>query len=164
MRLCSTGGSSNEETRQASTTDHHLLDARICSTSKLNRRYNRDLIMRIGELARRSGISERMLRYYEQEGLLRPIRTESGYRDYSAGDVKTAQRIRSLSATGFKIEIISILLPSILDIEPCFLPSEEVRAALRQEVEKLDEKLRHLNESRHIVVGYLKKAEASGSG
>lgn len=119
--------------------------------------------MRIGELARRTGISERMLRYYEQEGLLRPARTASGYREYGDGDIKTAKRIRSLSTTGFKIEIIRILLPSILDIEPCFLANEEVLTALRHEVDKLDEQLRHISESRTIVAGYLKKAEASNA-
>ncbi|WP_213992246.1 MerR family transcriptional regulator [Sodalis sp. dw_96] len=116
--------------------------------------------MKIGELARRTGVSERMLRYYEQEGLLQPVRTESGYRDYGAAQIQAAQRIRMLSAAGLKIETIRILLPCILDNQPRFVPCNEVRAALRQEVEKLDEKLRNLGESRQIVASFLDGVEA----
>ncbi|MCL2892585.1 MerR family transcriptional regulator [Brenneria tiliae] len=115
--------------------------------------------MRIGELARRTGVSERMLRYYEQEGLLQPARTDAGYRDYGNAEVQVAQRIRILSAAGLKIETIRILLPCILDNQPRFEPCKEVRAALRQEVEKLDEKLRDLGESRQIVASFLNGVE-----
>lgn len=119
--------------------------------------------MRIGELARRTGVSERMLRYYEQEGLLQPARTDSGYRDYGNAEIQVAQRIRMLSAAGLKIETIRILLPCILDNQPRFEPCKEVRAALRQEVEKLDERLRDLGESRTIVASFLNSVEADGS-
>jgi hypothetical protein len=43
--------------------------------------------MRIGELRRRTGVSERLLRYYEEQGLLRPQRRPSGYREYDDSDV-----------------------------------------------------------------------------
>lgn len=119
--------------------------------------------MRIGELACRTGVSERMLRYYEQEGLLKPARTDAGYRDYGNAEVQVAQRIRMLSAAGLKIETIRILLPCILDNQPRFVPCQEVRAALRHEVEKLDEKLRDLGESRQIVASFL-NGVAAGSG
>lgn len=117
--------------------------------------------MRIGELARRTGISERMLRYYDQERLLQPLRTESGYRDYGDAEIQAAQRIRMLSAAGLKIDTIRILLPCMLDNQPRFVPCNEVRAALRREVEKLDEKLRGLGESRHIVARFLEGVEAA---
>lgn len=116
--------------------------------------------MRIGELARRTGVSERMLRYYEQEGLLQPARTDAGYRDYGNAEVQIAQRIRILSAAGLKIETIRILLPCILDNQPRFEPCKEVRAALRREVEKMDEKLRDLGESRQIVANFLNGVES----
>ncbi|KLD74856.1 MerR family transcriptional regulator [Xanthomonas hyacinthi] len=111
--------------------------------------------MKIGELARQTGVSERMLRYYEQEGLLQPARTESGYRNYGEAEVETARRIRLLSAAGLKIETIRVLLPCMLGDQPTFAPCREVRAALHREVEKLDEKLRGLSESRKIVKSYL---------
>ncbi|TCL03131.1 MerR family transcriptional regulator [Sodalis ligni] len=118
--------------------------------------------MRIGELARRTGVSERMLRYYEQAGLLQPERKESGYRDYGAAQIQAAQRIRMLSAAGLKIETIRILLPCIMDNLPRFEPCREVRAALRYEVDKLDEKLHNLEESRKIVAGFLNDVEGVG--
>jgi len=117
--------------------------------------------MRIGELAQCTRISERMLRYYEQEGLLQPARTGSGYRDYGDAEVQVAQRIRMLSAAGLKIETIRILLPCMVDNRPIFEPCKEVRAALRQEVEKLDEKLRDLGQSRQIVASFLDSVEAN---
>ena len=52
--------------------------------------------MRIGELSRRTGVNERLLRYYEQQGLLRPERLPSGYRAYRASDVAVVRRIRAL--------------------------------------------------------------------
>lgn len=119
--------------------------------------------MRIGELARRTGISERMLRYYEQEGLLQPARTDAGYRDYGNAEEQVALRIRMLSAAGLKIETIRILLPCILDNQPRFEPCREVQAVLRQEVGKLDEKLRDLSESRRIVASFLRDVEADSS-
>ncbi len=40
--------------------------------------------MKIGELSRRTGVPTRMLRYYEEQGLLRPERADNGYRSYRA--------------------------------------------------------------------------------
>ncbi len=111
--------------------------------------------MRIGELARHTGISERMLRYYEQEGLLRPARTDSGYRDYGEAEIQAAHRIRLLSASGLKIDTIRVLLPCMRGDQPAFEPCQEIVDALRHEIEILDEKLRDLGESRSIVAGYL---------
>jgi len=111
--------------------------------------------MRIGALARHTGVSERMLRYYEQEGLLQPTRTESGYRDYREAEIQAAGRIRMLSASGLKLETIRVLLPCMFGEQPRFKPCNAVRAALRREVERLDSKLRDLGESRQLVASYL---------
>lgn len=111
--------------------------------------------MRIGELARRTGVSERMLRYYEHEGLLKPKRTDSGYRDYSPGEIDAVRRIRVLSSAGLKISNIRMLLPCVLGAAPVFHPCAEVRAALLHEAEKLEAKLSHLSESRQIVASLL---------
>src|SRR4051812_46809193 len=60
--------------------------------------------MRIGELARRSGVSPRALRYYEQNGLIRARRSANGYREYDEADVRLVAEIRSLIAVGFTLE------------------------------------------------------------
>ncbi|MCP2169812.1 MerR family transcriptional regulator [Goodfellowiella coeruleoviolacea] len=71
--------------------------------------------MRIGELARRTGISERALRYYEEQGLLRPARRPSGYRDYDEGAVDTVRDIRTLLAAGLPTALIAELLPCMVN-------------------------------------------------
>ncbi|TMR12212.1 MerR family transcriptional regulator [Nonomuraea turkmeniaca] len=60
--------------------------------------------MRIGELAERTGVSTRSLRYYEQHGLLRARRGSNGYRQYTEDDVKLVTEIRALLAVGFTLE------------------------------------------------------------
>ncbi|GAA0401785.1 MerR family transcriptional regulator [Acrocarpospora corrugata] len=60
--------------------------------------------MRIGELARRAGVSARALRYYEEHGLIRAQRAANGYRDYDEADVGLVAQIRSLMAVGFTLE------------------------------------------------------------
>ncbi|EPC02632.1 hypothetical protein L861_09825 [Litchfieldella anticariensis FP35 = DSM 16096] len=129
------------------------------STVKVNTSIESGEVMKIGELSQRLGISERMLRYYEQEGLLKPARTESGYRDYDENAMLVAKRIGMLSAAGLKLESIRTLLPCILDDQPIFDPCLEVRAALHKEVENLDRKLRDLKESRKIIAGYLRSLD-----
>ncbi|MFJ6456207.1 MerR family DNA-binding transcriptional regulator [Paenarthrobacter sp. NPDC091669] len=49
--------------------------------------------MRIGELATKTSVSVRSLRYYEQQGLLKPQRTASGHRDYATEDERIVLQI-----------------------------------------------------------------------
>lgn len=67
--------------------------------------------MRISELERRTGVSQRLLRYYEEQGLLRPERLPSGYRVYAEDDVTTVEHIRNLLAAGLSTTTIADLLP-----------------------------------------------------
>lgn len=67
--------------------------------------------MTIGELAKRVGVSNRTLRYYDEIGLLAPSRhSPAGYRLYGAGDVARLQQIRSLRQLGFSLEEIRACL------------------------------------------------------
>ncbi|MBB6174669.1 DNA-binding transcriptional MerR regulator [Nocardiopsis mwathae] len=66
--------------------------------------------MRIGELSHRTGVSVRSLLYYEEQGLLSPLRRPSGYRDYTEADIKVVHRIRTLIAAGLNTELIAQVL------------------------------------------------------
>lgn len=69
--------------------------------------------MRIGELARRAGVSVRSLRYYEEQGLLTSERSGSGQRHYTASDVERVQFLQRLYAAGLSSRTIAELLPCV---------------------------------------------------
>jgi DNA-binding transcriptional MerR regulator len=54
--------------------------------------------MRIGELSKRTGVSPRSLRYYEEQGLLTSSRSHAGQRHYSDAEVQRVSLIRQLFA------------------------------------------------------------------
>ncbi|WP_344314277.1 MerR family transcriptional regulator [Fodinicola feengrottensis] len=58
----------------------------------------------IGELAALAGVSTRMLRYYDQQGLLASQRSSNGYRRYDETDLRAVRQIRTLVENGFALE------------------------------------------------------------
>lgn len=117
--------------------------------------------MRIGILSRRTGVSVRMLRYYEQEELLRPDRRPSGYRDYDETDVETVNHIRQLNEAGLKLDIIRRFLPCVTGSRPDFDPCPSLQAAFENEIDSLQEKIARLESSRDLLSGHLKRMMAS---
>lgn len=73
--------------------------------------------MRIGELSARTGVSQRLLRYYEDQGLLAPLRESSGYRQYRDTDIDRVRRIRALLAAGLGTVTIARVLPCTIDTD-----------------------------------------------
>lgn len=67
--------------------------------------------MRIGDLARATGVNARLLRYYEQQGLLPADRSDNGYRHYAPDAVERVGRIRALLASGLPTKLIREVLP-----------------------------------------------------
>ncbi|KOG52086.1 MerR family transcriptional regulator [Streptomyces varsoviensis] len=67
--------------------------------------------MRIGELAERTGVSVRSLRYYEEQGLLTSDRSGGGHRHYAAADVARVQYIQGLYAANLSSRTIAELMP-----------------------------------------------------
>ncbi|MGW1890605.1 HEAT repeat domain-containing protein [Streptomyces sp. NPDC002004] len=84
--------------------------------------------MLIGDVARRSGVSARMLRHYESLGLVRPTgRTGSGYREYSGEDIRRIFHIESLRSLGLSLRDVKRALD-----DPGFAPAELVDDLARQ--------------------------------
>jgi DNA-binding transcriptional MerR regulator len=71
--------------------------------------------VRIGALARETGVSERLLRYYEEQGLLRPARLPNGYREYAESDVTTVAHIRALLDVGLPTTVLARILHCVHD-------------------------------------------------
>ncbi|GAA3242668.1 MerR family transcriptional regulator [Streptomyces sp. XM83C] len=108
--------------------------------------------MRIGEMVRRTGVSERLLRYYEEQGLLTPERLPSGYRVYSEADVETVRRIRVLLAAGLPTATIARTLPCIRDDGSSLAPvCTGLVAELRQERERITRAIEDLRASRGLL-------------
>ncbi|CAL9370575.1 Mercuric resistance operon regulatory protein [Nocardiopsis dassonvillei] len=78
--------------------------------------------MRIGELAERTGVSRRSLRYYEQHGLLRSRRTDKDWREYDDTAVVRVRNIRGLLEAGLTMADLQPIAPCLdqkLDPEHC---------------------------------------------
>ncbi|MGH8999385.1 MAG: heavy metal-responsive transcriptional regulator [Acidimicrobiia bacterium] len=85
--------------------------------------------MLISEVARRSGVGDKTLRYYEQVGLLRPARTPSGYREYDERVFDRLTFIRSAQALGLSLaEIRGIVTLRAKGEAPCAHVTELLEA------------------------------------
>jgi MerR family copper efflux transcriptional regulator len=113
--------------------------------------------MNIGEAAAASGVSTKMIRYYEEIGLIRaPARTDSGYRVYSENEVHTLRFIRRARDLGFTVEQIGGLLAlwrdrarSSGDMKRIALGHVEALENKMRELQEMVATLRHLAENCH---------------
>ncbi|WP_433701575.1 MerR family transcriptional regulator [Nocardiopsis sp. CA-288880] len=108
--------------------------------------------MRIGELARRSGVSTRSLRYYEQQGLLSSERTPGGQREYAESAQDRVERIQELFAAGLCSAKIATLLPCMRDADggPAE-PDGTLVADLMVERDRIDRMIGDLQRSRKLL-------------
>jgi DNA-binding transcriptional MerR regulator len=113
--------------------------------------------MRIGELAERTGVPARMLRYYEQQSLLTPDRAPNGYRDYGEPLVDRVIQIRGLLDAGLPTRIIKQILPCLTgprEIMFCDITPDLVET-LERERDALDKRVRCLARNRDAITDYL---------
>nr|WP_026119740.1 MerR family transcriptional regulator [Nocardiopsis ganjiahuensis] len=108
--------------------------------------------MRIGELARRTGVSQRLLRYYEERGLLQPERRPSGYRAYDGVDVERVRRIRILLTAGLSTSTIRTVLPCTVDTgEGLAAACPDLLADLRRERTRIIRSITELDDARAVL-------------
>ncbi|GAA0906408.1 MerR family transcriptional regulator [Virgisporangium aurantiacum] len=116
--------------------------------------------MRIGELARRTGVSERSLRYYEQQNLLASERTAGGHRDYPERAVDRVIRIQELFAAGLNSRTIARILPCMRDTDggPSEIATPQLVADLTSERDRIDRMMTELASSRDVLDGVITAA------
>ncbi|WP_341946384.1 MerR family transcriptional regulator [Microbacterium sp. LWH11-1.2] len=115
--------------------------------------------MRISEAAEEIGAPARMLRYYEQQGLIEASRSGNGYRDYTEEQIENARHVRALVEAGLSTRMIKI----VLNIEASS-PEHQTGAHNRTSAEELARELRVvenrivcLEKSREAVIDYLRR-------
>ncbi|MDE1147932.1 MAG: Cu(I)-responsive transcriptional regulator [Azospirillaceae bacterium] len=98
--------------------------------------------MNIGEAAKASGVSIKMIRYYDQVGLVRPAgRSEGNYREYDARALNELRFIKRSRGLGFSLEEIAQLLSLWRDRDR---PSREVKAIAQRHLDDLDARIREM--------------------
>ncbi|WP_353852047.1 Cu(I)-responsive transcriptional regulator [Piscinibacter sp.] len=108
-----------------------------------------DRAMNIGEAAEAAGVSTKMIRHYEQIGLVPAAsRTDSGYRQYTGRDVSVLRFIRQSRRLGFSIEQIAELLGLWSDSRRA---SRSVKAIAQRHVADLEQKMREMAEMKQAL-------------
>lgn len=117
-----------------------------------------EVAMRIGEVARRTGVAPRLIRYYEGQGLLQADREPNGYRTYADRHVERVERIAGLVQSGIPTRLIRVLL----DVEEACVReeptcSDEVAELLARQLAALEERIECLSASRDTVRTFLER-------
>lgn len=109
--------------------------------------------MNIGEAAAASGVSAKMIRYYEETGLIPPVtRTGSGYRSYGPREVQLLRFIRRARDLGFPMDRVTELLALWHDRGRA---SADVKRLAAEQVQALETRIREMEEMKatleHLV-------------
>ncbi|MEV6877217.1 MerR family transcriptional regulator [Amycolatopsis sp. NPDC051128] len=125
--------------------------------------------MRIGELAERTGTSRRLLRYYEEQGLIVAGRGPNGYRDYDEATVDRVIQVRGLLDAGLPTRIIKQILPCLDKPRAIYFPdaTPEMIATLEEERDRMTRRADCLLRNRDAIAEYLDAVRAydpAGSG
>ena len=116
--------------------------------------------MNIGEAAAASGVSAKMLRYYESIGLITAVgRAANGYRVYGRSDVDTLRFIRRARDFGIPIERVRLLVGLWRDDDR---PSREVKAIALRHVADLEAKIAELTAMRDALSRLAKGCRGDG--
>jgi DNA-binding transcriptional MerR regulator len=116
--------------------------------------------LKIGEVARLSGVGVEALRFYEKGGLIdKPSRTYGGYRVYGEDVLDRLAFIKQAQALGFSLDEIRRIIDDARKGES---PCDEVREIVRRRMAELDERLRELQRHRRELKATLEEWDKVG--
>ena len=118
--------------------------------------------MRIGRLSELTGVSRRLLRYYEEQGLIVSQRCANGYRDYDEQRVDRVLQVRGLLDAGLPTRMIKQILPC-LDKPRNIVFSDatpEMLATLEAELDRMSRRIECLARNRDAIADYLGEVRA----
>jgi len=115
--------------------------------------------MRIRGAATELRVTARTLRHYEATGLLSPGRDGNGYRTYTSADLRRAERIRDMIATGYSTREILAIAPCLDDANAG--PCHGAVSGLEHKLEQIDRLIGDLSQKRRAVVERLDSLKAS---
>ncbi|UUU31834.1 MerR family transcriptional regulator [Streptomyces sp. CA-210063] len=120
--------------------------------------------MRIGELSERTGTSRRLLRYYEQQGLITSSRCANGYRSYDETSVDRVAQIRGLLDAGLPTRVIKQILPCVDSPRGIHVSdaTPETIATLERERDSMSDRIECLIRNRDAICGYLDAVRGGG--
>lgn len=105
----------------------------------------------IGEVAKRTGLSAKTIRFYEQEGCIpEPRRSDSGYRLYSEGDVWRLRLVRQARMLGLSLTQISTLLSQSMDAQ-CDVFAGDLLTLLRGQKDEVSRRILELESLRNEI-------------
>lgn len=116
--------------------------------------------MNIGDAAKASGLSAKMIRHYESIGLLPAgARDDNGYRRYGPRDLDTLRFVRHARALGFPLETIRSLLSLWQDATRS---NADVKALALAQVAELDRRIADLTRMRAAIAGVAERCHGDG--
>ncbi|MFD1504818.1 MerR family transcriptional regulator [Georgenia yuyongxinii] len=117
--------------------------------------------MKIGELSSRTGVATRLLRYYEEQGLLAPGRSGNGYRSYTEDDVELVDRIALLIRSGVPTRLVGVLLELEGDSSPELAATctRDVAELLVAELNQLNARIDCLTRTRETITRFLARTD-----
>ena len=119
--------------------------------------------MKIGELARRTGVAPRLLRYYEQQGLITARRADNGYREYSEADGAQVERVAGLVRAGMPTRLVRVVLDidGIASAELAATCTRNLAEQLAAELAEIDGRIACLAKSRETIHRFLTQTQHS---
>jgi len=113
--------------------------------------------VRIGELSERTGTPRRLLRYYEEQGLILADRCQNGYRSYDETCVDRVLQIRGLLDAGLPTRLIRQILPCLNKPRTIHFPdaTPEMIATLERERDRMSGRIEALVRNRDAIAEYL---------